>query len=402
MPKLAFATDRQLRIAKPRLIDYRIGCGGQLYLRVTPTGYKYWQIRYYKSSGKESLHQFASYPDTSLLDAKRQVVGLLPILLAGLPSPAAAARQNAREALTFDQCAALYIQAKRPEWKNAKHAQQWTNTIAQHASPAFGSSPVSAITREDILRCLEPIWLIHNETASRLRGRIESVLDWAKAKSLRVGDNPAAWKGGLQNLLPAPGKTQKVVNHPSMPYADVPKLLEKLKTITGESAKALMFLILTATRTSEVLGSTWAELRGPDDVKNATWIIPGTRMKAGREHRVPLSTGALKLLQDQLQTGPFIFSNAAVGGKSMSNMAMAMLLRRLGHSQFTVHGFRSTFRNWAAEQTAYPREVCEHALAHQLPDRVEAAYLRSDLLDKRRSLMQDWADFCATDDAMLA
>lgn len=210
------------------------------------------------------------------------------------------------------------------------------------------------MTRDDILRCLEPIWLIHNETASRLRGRIECVLGWAKAKSMREGDNPAVWKGGLQSLLPAPGKTQKVVNHPSMPYADVPKLLLQLKTIGRESAKALIFLILTTARTSEVLGSTWTELRHLDNAKDATWIIPGLRMKAGREHRVPLSTGALRLLPDQSRLGPCIFSNAVLGDKAMSNMAMAMLLRRLGYSQFTVHGFRSTFRNWAAKSICAP------------------------------------------------
>lgn len=404
MPKLAFATDRQLRMAKPRTRDYRIGCGGQLYLRVTPTGYKYWQVRYYKSNAKEGLHQFAGYPQTSLLEARQQLAVLLPVLLTGQPAPAVAARQNATAALSFDQCAALYIQAKRPEWKNAKHAQQWANTLAQHASPVFGSSPVASVTRNDILRCLEPIWLTHNETASRLRGRIESVLDWAKAKSMRDGDNPAVWKGGLQNLLPAPSKTQKVVNHPSMPYADVPALLEKLKAISGESAKALLFLILTATRTSEVLGSTWAELRHLDDVQDATWNIPGARMKAAREHRVPLSTHAQELLHSlsRSKRGPFVFSNALLGEKAMSNMAMAMLMRRLGFGHFTVHGFRSTFRNWAAEQTSYSREVCEHALAHQLPDRVEAAYLRSDLLDKRRSLMQDWAEFCRSGRGVLA
>lgn len=394
MPKLAFATDRQLRSSKPRLRDYRIGCGGQLYLRITPTGYKYWQVRYYKNNGKESLHQFASYPETSLLDAKQQLAVLLPVLLAGQLPPAVVARQTARTALTFDQCATLYIQAKRPEWKSAKHAQQWTNTLTQHASPVFGSSPVAAMSRDDILRCLEPIWLTHNETASRLRGRIESVLDWAKAKNMRAGDNPAVWKGGLQNLLPAPGKTQKVTNHPSMPYAEIPAFVKRLKTISGESAKALTFLILTATRTSEALGATWTEINNLRDAKDAIWAIPGERMKAGREHRVPLSALALTLLQSQPKIGTFIFSNAALGDKALSNMSMAMLLRRAGLAHVTVHGFRSSFRNWAAEQTSYPREVCEHALAHQLLDRVEAAYLRSDLLGKRRALMHDWATYC--------
>ena len=394
MPKLAFATDRQLKMAKPRASDYRVGCGGQLFLRVTPVGRKYWQVRYYKTNGKESVHQFAIYPQTSLAEAKQKVADLLPILLAGSQPPSAVAKQAEREALTFDQCATLYIQAKTPEWKNAKHAQQWTNTLAQHASPVFGHLPIASIGRADVLRCLEPIWLTRNETASRLRGRIESVLDWAKAKGMRVGENPAVWKGGLQNLLAAPGKTQKVVNHPSMPYSELPALMMALKNAEGQSAKALMLLILTATRTSEVLNTTWSEVKMSDATKEAIWTIPSDRMKAGREHRVPLSPNAYQIIQTQNNRGRYVFSNDVGAGKPMSNMAMAMLLRRLGHGQFTVHGFRSTFRNWAAEKTTYPREVCEHALAHQLPNKVEAAYLRSDLLEKRRALMQDWALYC--------
>ena len=394
MPKLAFATDRQLKMAKPRTSDYRIGCGGQLFLRVTPVGRKYWQVRYYKINGRESVHQFAIYPQTSLADAKQKLAELLPVLLAGQPVPNVVAKQTARAALTFDQCAALYIQAKSPEWKNAKHAQQWANTLAQHASPIFGQSVISSVGREDVLRCLEPIWLTRNETASRLRGRIESILDWAKAKGMRVGENPAVWKGGLQNLLAAPSKTQKVVNHPSMPYSGIPALMQELKKAEAQSAKALMLLILTATRTSEALNAMWSEVNTSDVSKEAIWTIAADRMKAGREHRVPLSISACQVLQNQLKHGQYVFSNDVSGDKPMSNMAMAMPLRRLGHDQYTVHGFRSSFRNWAAEKTAYPREVCEHALAHQLPDKVEAAYLRSDLLDKRRALMSDWAAYC--------
>ncbi len=405
MPKLAFTTDRQLRSAKPRDRDYRIGCGGQLYLRITPTGFKYWQTRFYKSNGKESLHQFASYPQTSLLEARAQLALVLPQLLAGRPAPAIAIRQAERAALTFDDCAAKYIEAKRHEWKNAKHAQQWQNTLSQYASPVFGDRSIASLTREDVLRCLEPIWLTRNETASRLRGRIESVVDWAKAKNLYAGDNPATWKGGLQNLLAAPSKTQKVVNHPSLPYAQLPDFFRKLQSMPGVSAVALQFLILTAGRTNEVMGATWAEMSrlpksesSEDKLAHAIWTIPQARMKGGKEHRVPLSGAAVKVLETCRRAGPYVFSNAISGDKPMSNMALAMLLRRAitdpKADPITVHGFRSTFRNWAAEQTSYPREVCEHALAHQLPDKVEAAYLRSDLLDKRRALMQDWAGFC--------
>ncbi len=406
MPKLAFATDRQLRNAKPRSSDYRIGCGGHLYLRITPTGFKYWQTRFYRANGKESLHQFASYPATSLLEARAQLGVLLPELLAGRPAPSAVIEKARRSALSFDDCAARFIEAKRHEWKNAKHAQQWQNTLNQHASPVFGSQPIATLTRDDVLRCLEPIWLTRNETASRLRGRIESVVDWAKAKNLFVGDNPAAWKGGLQNLLAAPSKTQKVVNHPSLPYAQLPEFFRKIQAMPGIGAVALRFLILTACRTSEVLGAGWGELSqldqsdqsGQHKPTQAVWTIPESRMKAGKEHRVPLSGAAVAILGTCERVGPYIFSNSISGDRPMSNMALAMLLRRVvtdpKAKPITVHGFRSTFRNWAAEQTSYPREVCEHALAHQLPDKVEAAYFRSDLLDKRRALMEDWAGFC--------
>ena len=411
MPKLAFATDRQLRSAKPRDSDYRIGCGNQLYLRITPTGNKYWQVRFYKPSGKEGLHQFAAYPKTSLLEARAQLTLLLADLLAGRPSSIVIAKQVAQSALSFNDCAARFIQAKRHEWKNAKHAQQWHNTLTQYASPIFGSRPIASLTRDDVLRCLEPIWLTRNETASRLRGRIESVVDWAKAKDLFAGDNPAAWKGGLQNLLAAPSKTQKVVNHPSLPYAELPSFFKKLQGMPGVGAVALQFLILTGCRTNEVLGASWVEMSDQskpgkseaDTSAQKVWTIPQERMKAGREHRVPLSDAALELLGSCRRTGPYVFSNAISGDKAMSNMALAMVLRHAVSdpkaAPITVHGFRSTFRNWAAEQTSYPREVCEHALAHQLPDKVEAAYLRSDLLDKRRSLMADWAGFCLSNSA---
>lgn len=418
MPKLAFTTDRQLRSAKPRLSDYRIGCGCQLYLRITPAGFKYWQVRFYQPNGKEGLHQFASYPQVSLVAAKAQALVLLPELLAGRTSPTVIARQTVKAALSFDDCAAQFIQAKRPEWKNAKHAQQWANTLSQHASPVFGSKAIGVISRADVLRCLEPIWLTHNETASRLRGRIESVVDWAKAKGLFQGDNPAAWKGGLQNLLAAPSKAQKKTHHPSLPYALLPAFFKHLQTMPGVGSQALQFLILTACRTSEVLSAAWAEMshlptqnknqisttsstQAAEQSKKTVWTIPQERMKARIEHRVPLAGAPLDILAGCWRVRPIVFSIKAAGDKPMSNMALAMLLRRavaaaptLAPMPITVHGFRSTFRNWAAEQTSYPREVCEQALAHQLPDKVESAYLRSDFLDKRRDLMKDWARFC--------
>ena len=399
MSKLAFATDRQLRLAKPKIKDYRIGCGERLFLRITPTGFKYWQIRFYKPSGAEALHQFGSYPKLSLVEARQHRDEIMPSLLAGhfaaqagsrgtsVSGDAVASIETART-LSFDTCAEKYIAAKQPEWKNAKHAQQWANTLGQYASPVFGKLAVSAITRQHVLACLEPIWLTKNETASRLRGRIEAVLDWAKARDMRAGENPAAWKGGLQNLLAAPSKTQKRKSHPFLPYAEVPAFMQRLKQMDGQSALALQFLILTATRTTETTDSQWSELQG--DV----WVIPAQRMKKAIEHRIPLSEPALALLASLPRRGPYLFPRDPIGEKPLSNMAMAMLLRRMGMDKITVHGFRSSFRMWSAEKTSYPKDVCERALSHQLVDKVEAAYMRSDFLDLRRALMRDWGGFC--------
>lgn len=387
MPRLAFTTDTRLRGAKPRERDYRIGCGGQLFLRITPTGFKYWQLRYYTHDGRETVHQFASYPKVSLADAKKLRDDLLPRLRSkDRPVPVRAHISNEHH-VSFDECATRYIEAHSPSWKNAKHAQQWRNTLAQYASPVFGSLPVQSITRTHVLRCLEPIWHTRTETASRVRSRIESVLDSARALGLREGENPAVWKGGLQNLLSAPAKMQKVVNHPALPWSEIPAFFARLRTASGTSAVALSFLILTASRTGEVLAAHQREFDG--DV----WIIPGERMKANREHRVPLSKQAQAIVSKRPIGDGWLFS-ADGRSRPLSSMALAMQLRRMDMGHVTVHGFRSSFRDWCAECTNYPREVCEHALAHQLPDKVEAAYMRSDLLNKRRALMAEWANFC--------
>ena len=402
MSKLAFATDRQLRLAKPKVKDYRIGCGERLFLRITPTGFKYWQTRFYKPNGSESLHQFGIYPKLSLVEARKHRDEIMPSLLADLPTSQSVSRgktisgdavgsKDIATTLSFDACAEKYIAAKQPEWKNAKHAQQWANTLGQYASPVFGKLAVSAITRQHVLACLEPIWLTKNETASRLRGRIEAVLDWAKARDMRSGENPAAWKGGLQNLLAAPSKTQKTKSHPFLPYTEVPAFMQRLNQMDGQSALALRFLILTATRTTETTDAQWSELQG--DV----WVIPSDRMKKAIEHRIPLSEPALALLASLTRQGPYLFPRDPIGEKPLSNMAMAMLLRRMGMDQITVHGFRSSFRMWSAEKTSYPKDVCERALSHQLVDKVEAAYMRSDFLELRRGLMRDWGGFCEGD-----
>lgn len=409
MPRLATANATQLRNAKPRATDWRIGCGKGLYLRITPSGFKYWQIRYKGPAGKETIKQFGSFPDISLEQARLwrdQFLAATPSLALGRLSATAPFRSATQSPVSppsgpsFQTCASRLIEAKAPEWRNAKHAAQWRSTLEQYAFPVFGPLPIEDLRRDHVLQCLEPIWISHNETASRLRGRIESVWNWAKAHDLVKGDNPAAWKGGLQNLLAAPAKVQRVQSHPAMPYRELPAFMQRLASLPGAAALALRWLILNASRTTEVRHATWDELR------DGLWVISAERMKAAREHRIPLSQQAQNLLNTVPRSGPYLFGSVrgASGSEShrltqhpLSDMAMTSLLRRHLGGNVTVHGFRSSFRDWTAEQTVFAREVCEHALAHQLPDKVEAAYLRTDWLDKRRELMQAWADFVCTD-----
>jgi integrase len=295
-------------------------------------------------------------------------------------------RLDAVKAMTFDQCADAYITAHDPSWSNPKHRQQWRNTLRDHASPTIGDLAVSAIDTGLVLKVLEPLWASRPETASRLRGRIESVLDWAKVRGLRDGENPARWKGHLDHLLPARARVRKVKHHPALPYGEIDALVTLLRAQEGTAARALEFLILTAARGGEVIGATWHEI----DMDAAVWTIPAERMKGGREHRVPLSDRALAILEGMRgRDRELVFP--------LSEKAMAMLLRRIGRNDVTVHGFRSTFRDWAAETTAYPNHVVELALAHAISNGVEAAYRRGDLFEKRRHLMDDWARYCATE-----
>ncbi|VVE37428.1 integrase [Pandoraea pneumonica] len=293
--------------------------------------------------------------------------------------------------VTFQHCADKYIEAHKASWKNAKHVDQWTNTLATYASPIFGALPVSAVDTSLVMRVLEPIWVEKSETASRLRGRIESVLDWATVRGYRTGENPARLKGHLDALLPNRARVQKTQHHPALPYADVAVFVNKLRAEDGVAAMALELLILTATRTNEVIGATWQEF----DIDGSVWTIPADRMKMKREHRVPLSDDAIAIIKRlrDVQRGPYVFPGAR-GQKPLSNMAMLQLLKRMEYEQITVHGFRSTFRDWAGETTHYPREVCEAALAHGIKDKAEAAYARGDLFAKRSALMIDWAAFC--------
>jgi integrase len=310
-------------------------------------------------------------------------------------SERAAAHHAAVRAITFADVAGRYIAAHEAAWRNAKHRQQWRSTLDTYAIPILGAVPVADVGTSGVLQVLEPIWRVKPETASRLRGRIEAVLDYAKARGWRAGQNPAAWRGHIDHLLPARGKVAVVEHHAALPWREMPAFAEEVARQGSVSAMALLFTVLTAARTGEAIGATWSEV----DLAEALWTIPARRMKAGREHRVPLSDAAIAVVNhiaglraDADKDAP-IFPGRSVG-TPLSNMAMLALLRRMGRKDMTVHGFRSTFRDWCAEATNYPREVAEAALAHTLPDKVEAAYRRSDLMEKRRSLMADWGRFC--------
>ena len=372
--------------------------GGGLYLRVGPTGAKSWVFRY-RIDGKLRDMGLGPTHAVTLAEARAKATEARKLRVDGADPLQArqavrqAAKLEAAKAMTFQQCADAYIEAHRAGWKNEKHGAQWGATLAAHVYPVFGELPVAAIDTGLVMKALEPIWTTKTETASRVRGRIESVLDWATTREYRTGENPARWRGHLDNLLPARSKVQKVEHHAAMPYTDVGDFMARLRQQAGAGARALELAILTAARSGEILGARWDEI----DMNAAIWTVPAGRMKAGQEHRVPLSAAALDVLGKMaaVREGDFVFAGGRAG-KSLSNMAMAMVLRRMELPELTVHGFRSTFRDWAAERTAYPSEVVEMALAHTIGNKVEAAYRRGDLFDKRRKLMDEWAKYCGT------
>jgi integrase len=378
--------------------------GGGLYLQVSDSGSKSWVFRYrdagrLREMGLGPTHTvtLAEAREAALLCRKQRLGGLDPI--EARRSSRAAARLDAAKAMTFRQCGEAYIEAHKPGWRNAKHAAQWAATLATYAYPILGDLSVQAIDVALVTKVLEPIWIAKNETASRVRGRMEAVLDWARVRGYRAGDNPARWRGHLGHLLSERGKIAKVAHHAALPYLEIAGFVEELRGQPGVSARALEFAILTAARTGEVIGARWSEI----DLAQGTWTIPAERMKGGKEHRVPLSAPALAVLARVPGGGPseFVFPGGKPG-KGLSNMALLSLLRRMHRADLTAHGFRSTFRDWAAERTNYPREVAEQALAHSLPDKVEAAYRRSDLFKKRRGLMEAWGDHCSVEHAKVA
>jgi len=294
---------------------------------------------------------------------------------------------EAAKAVTFAQCATAYIESHKAGWRNPKHTDQWTETLKTYADPVIGTLPVQAVDTGLVLKVLEPIWATKPETASRLRGRIENVLDWAKARGHRAGENPARWKGQLNQLLPSLAKKSRVVHHKAMPFSEVGAFITKLREIPGVVARCLEFTILTAARTSEAINA----ISGEFDLERSTWTVPASRMKAGREHRVPLSPRAVEIVREMLKVkGEYLF--AGRGSKPISNMTMLGLRDRM-KVNVTVHGFRSSFRDWAAERTHFDHQTCEMALAHTITNAAEAAYRRGDLFEKRRKLMEAWADY---------
>jgi integrase len=298
-------------------------------------------------------------------------------------------RAEAAKGVTFREAAERYIDNHRPGWRNGKHAAQWGSTLTAYAYPAVGSLPVHMIDTGLVLKALEPIWTAKPETASRVRGRIEAVLDWAASRGHRHGDNPARWRGHLKNLLPRRSKVEAVTHHAALPYAEVGRFMAALRRQEGVAAKALSFTILTAARTGEVIGARWNEF----DIEAGVWTVPGSRMKSGREHRVPLSKAALSILRSMEGVSEDYVFPGGRRGRGLSNMALLAVLKRMAHSNVTTHGFRSSFRDWCAEQTNFPREVAEMALAHTVGDKVEAAYRRGDLFQKRRALAEAWAAY---------
>jgi integrase len=381
-------TNKQIAaLAKPG--HYRVD--RNLYVQVSPTGTKAWLFRYMLDGRSHGL----GLGSLELVDQDEALAAALAFrrMLRDGKDPLTerrGARMRSAAAITFNTCAERYIAAHAAGWRNGTHRQQWEGTLTTYAYPVIGDLPVAAINTGLVMQILEPIWAMRTTTASRVRNRLENILDWATARGYRTGENPARWRGHLDHLLPAPGKVAPIEHHDALPYADLPAFMAQLRGQAGVAAQCLEFTILTAARSGEALGARWVEV----DLKARTWTVPAERMKGGRAHVVPLSDPALALLKNLPRTGELLFQGQKKG-QPPGKLAMPRVLGQLGRGDVTVHGFRSTFRDWAGETTAHPREAIEAALAHQLKDKAEAAYARGNLLAKRRELMADWAAYCA-------
>lgn len=393
MPKIAkeLSALQISRLTQPG--HHAVGGVTGLYLYVTPTGARSWVLR--TMIGTKRGHMgLGAFPSVTLAMAREKArkaredvqLGIDPIAERKLA--VSKLRGDQINSITFEEAAKAYIDAHGETWKNKKHRAQWNSTLATYAFPVIGMLQTANITQAHVLAVLEPIWKTKNETAARLRGRVEIVLDWATVRGYRDGDNPARWKGRLDKLLPAPAKVQKTVHQKALPIHQVPEFVKSLKTREGTAARALEFLILTAARSGEVRGATWREF----DLESGVWTIPGERMKVGREHRVPLSTQALEVLRQlpRFVESEYVFLSSR--GTCLAEVTLLSTMRRI-EADAVPHGFRSTFRDWVGERTDFPRELAEQALAHSLQSKVEAAYRRGDALEKRRVMMQQWSDF---------
>lgn len=386
-------TTGQIKYAKPGLH----ADGGGLYLSVKPSGSKSWILRY-QVNGQRHKFGLGSYERVSPQEARIAAQNALTAAKAGFDpikkkhaakeAAIAKAHGESRATVTFSKVAAEYIEAKRDGWKNLKHREQWVNTLATYAEPVIGHMAPADITKDEILKILKPIWVKKHETASRIRGRIEAIMDYAAFHELTDRANPARFKGFLDNALAAPKKVAKRKNFAAMPHDKVPAFLTALAQIPGASARCLEFTILTACRSGEALGARWSEI----DMDAKLWTIPASRMKAERIHRVPLSDAAIKVLETQQGQHKELVFIGRVSKKAMTDMALTMVMRR-HHPGYTTHGFRSSFKDWVSEKTDYANEVSEMALAHKVSNKVEAAYRRGDMFEKRINLMDDWAAY---------
>lgn len=388
------------RLREPGM--HAVGLVPGLHLQVLPSGGRTWVARVtvgdFPMTGKQRRREvgLGGYPEVSLKDARDKARAIRDKVREGVDP--VEERKAARSALlaanaaaiTFEEAASQYIATHEKGWRNAKHADQWRNTLKTYAYPVVGALQVRDVSDAHVMRVLEPIWTETTETAVRLRGRVEKVLDWATARKYRDGLNPARWRGHLETMLPAPSKIRKRDHHAALPAAKLAGFMKKLRAHPGTGARALEFVILTAARSGEVRGARWDEI----NIRAAVWTVPAERMKAGKEHRVPLSSDAVKLLKslEKVDGTDLVFPSPR--GGLLSDMTLTQVLRRM-KVPAVPHGFRSTFRDWAAENTNHPREVAEMALAHTIENKVEAAYRRGDLFDKRRALMRDWASYCA-------
>ena len=361
----------------------RHGDGRGLFLYVKPSGARSWVLRFQVAGRRRDLG-LGSFPDVTLAMARERATEARRLIAEG-EDPIAKKHQSKPK--TFKDAADELIESKRPGWKNAKHAAQWSSTLESYVYPKIGRLQVAKIQTADVMACLTPIWSDKPETANRVRQRIEAVIDYTSALGIRTGDNPARWRGHLDNLLPKPTKVRAVKHHPALPHAQIAEFMDKLTKRDGVAARALAFTILTSARSGETRLATWAEI----DLDARIWTIPAHRMKAAKEHRVPLSHAAVAMLGARCDNNALVFESETKVGKPISDMTMTAVLRRMDQKDVTVHGFRSTFRDWAGETSSFPREVIEAALAHGIKDKAKAAYARSDLFDKRRNLIEAWA-----------